>query len=97
MLIGLIIVSFFSSALNGLTVSVFPMLTRDKLNSGMCAGLLNGFCYLGSTISSYGLGVIADNYGWTAVFYTLIGVCVIAFIICLGYIGIKKATKISHT
>ena len=39
---------------------------------------LNGFCYVGSTISAYGLGVVADNFGWTAVFWVLFGFCAIA-------------------
>ena len=80
MLIGLVVVNFFASALNSLITSIFPMFMREKVNSGLFAGVLNGFCYLGSTISSYGLGAIADNFGWTAVFLTLIGFAIISLI-----------------
>ena len=76
MLIGLVVVNFLASSLNSLITSIFPLFMRGKVNSGLCAGILNGFCYLGSTISSYGLGVIADNFGWTAVFITLIAFCI---------------------
>lgn len=85
MLIGLIVVNFLASSLNSLITSIFPLFMRGKVNSGLIAGILNGFCYLGSTISSYGLGTIADNFGWIYVFWTLIGFCVITFIAWGGY------------
>ena len=90
MLIGLVVVNFFASALNSLITSIFPMFMRDKVNSGLFAGVLNGFCYLGSTISSYGLGAIADNFGWTAVFITLIGFVILSFIVWSVYICLKR-------
>ena len=49
-------------------------LKEQGANSGLLAGLLNGCCYLGSTISSYGLGAVADNFGWRAVFVFLLTV-----------------------
>lgn len=90
MLIGLIVVNFLASSLNSLITSIFPLFMRGKVNSGKYAGILNGFCYLGSTISSYGLGVIADNFGWTAVFYTLIGFSVAVCVIWCVYYFIKN-------
>ena len=93
MLVILIIAKFMASSLNSLITSIFPMFMRGKVNSGMFAGLLNGFCYVGSTISSYGLGVIADKAGWTAVFYTLASFCVLVFIVWAGYAFAKKIIK----
>ena len=90
MFIGLVIVSFLASSLNSLITSIFPLLMRGKVNSGLLAGVLNGFCYLGSTISSYGLGVIADRLGWNAVFWVLIGVCTTNTVVWFGYICIKR-------
>ena len=90
MLVGLVVVNFFASTLNSLITSIFPMFMREKVNSGLFAGVLNGFCYLGSTISSYGLGAIADKWGWTAVFITLIGFVVISFIVWPVYICFKR-------
>ncbi len=90
MLIGLVAVNFFASSLNSLITSIFPIFMREKVNSGLCAGVLNGFCYLGSTVSSYGLGYIADHFGWVSVFWTLIVFCVMVGIIWCGYISIKR-------
>ena len=85
LLIFLIIASFLSSSLNCLITSVLPMFMRKKVNSGLFAGILNGFCYLGSTISAYGLGYIADAFGWNMVFWSLLAFCVFAIFICLIY------------
>ena len=90
MLIGLIVVNFFASSLNSLVTSIFPMFMRGKVNSGLFAGILNGFCYVGSTISSYGLGAIADAWGWTAVFWTLIGFCVATMVVWCVYAQLKS-------
>lgn len=91
MLIGLVVVNFLASSLNSLITSIFPLFMRGKVNSGLCAGILNGFCYLGSTISSYGLGVIADNFGWTAVFITLIAFCIVVCLVWGGYSLYKRS------
>lgn len=80
MLIGLIVVNFLASSLNSLVTSIFPLFMRGKVNSGLFAGILNAFCYLGSTISSYGLGAIAENFGWIYVFWTLMGFCASTFV-----------------
>lgn len=90
MLLGLIAVNFLASSLNSLITSIFPLFMRGKVNSGLFAGVLNGFCYVGSALSSYGLGAVADNFGWTAVFYTLGSFCIITFIVWIGYHFYKK-------
>ena len=97
MLVGLILVNFFASSLNSLITSIFPMFMREYVNSGMCAGILNGFCYIGSTISSYGLGVIADNFGWVSVFYVLAAFCVAVCVVYAVYKLIKKFSKDAFT
>ncbi len=78
------IVVFAMHAVNNVITSMAPLYMRDKVNSGMVAGVLDGFCYAGSAISSYGLGVIADNHGWTPVFYLFLitmGVSVVVSVV----------------
>lgn len=93
MLVCLVTVAFFASELNSLVTSVFPMFMRGRVNSGLFAGILNGFCYLGSTISSYGLGVIAEAFGWISVFWVLIGFCGIVAVIWCVYQLYKHCLK----
>ena len=80
------------NSVNNVITAIAPLQLRDKLNSGVFAGVLNGFCYLGSTISSYGLGVIADGGGWKLVFYCLLGISGVSMFLALG-MGIKRYLK----
>ena len=89
-LVGLMFVNFMASSLNSLITSIFPLFMREKVNSGLFAGILNGLCYVGSTISSYGLGLIADNFGWISVFWLLIGCCFFAGIVWCIYICVRN-------
>jgi len=93
MLAGLVCSNFLASSLNSLITSIFPLYMRDKLNSGRLAGIINGFAYLGSTISSYGLGTIADRFGWNGVFITLLSFCVLVMLVWAGYILFKHSLK----
>lgn len=62
-------------------VSIFPLAMREKMSSGALAGILNGSAYVGSALSSYTLGKIADVTGnWNAVFFTLLGAACSALI-----------------
>lgn len=69
------------AGVNNVITSMAPLFWKEKINSGLLAGILNGFCYVGSTISSYGLGSVADGLGWNGVFWLL-------FILCLAVVAI---------
>ncbi len=93
LLVGLITVNFLASSMNSLLTSIFPLFMRSVISSGLLAGVLNGFCYLGSTLSSYGLGAIADSFGWTSVFWTLIAFCVLTFVLSAVYVVFSRAAR----
>lgn len=80
-LVSFALVSCFMTGINNVITSMAPLYWKDKINSGMLAGILNGFCYVGSTISSYGLGLVADSYGWNVVFWLLCVLCVLCVVI----------------
>jgi sugar phosphate permease len=90
LLVGFAAVTLLVSSCNSLITSIFPLFMKGKVNSGRIAGILNGFCYLGSTLSTYVLSKIADNYGWLTVFWTLFFVCVAVVVIALAYALIRK-------
>ena len=89
-LIGFTAVCFLVSSCNSVITSIFPLFMKGKVNSGRIAGILNGFCYIGSTISSYGLGEIADNFGWTTVFWVLFSVCIFVCVVAMIYLLLRK-------
>ena len=70
-----------------------PLYYKGKASAGLLAGVLNGCCYIGSTLSSYGLGAVADGYGWNAVFYLLIA-CSAACVIIAAIKSVIRKQKI---
>lgn len=71
------------AAVNNVITSVVPLYSRDKIDSGLSAGLLNTFCYVGSTLSTTLLGKIADTRGWNDVFLCILIFTVTAFAVCV--------------
>ena len=59
---------------------MLPLYYRKFLDSGMFAGLINSFFYIGSMISTYGLGTVIDGAGWNAYFIVLLSVSVITIL-----------------
>ena len=85
-LICFAVAALMMASINNCITSVVPMELRDMADSGSIAGITNTFCYLGSTISTYALGAIADSAGWNGAFYFLIALCALTLGICLVYI-----------
>ena len=86
-------VACLMSAINNVITSIVPLYSRDKIDSGLAAGLLNTFCYIGSTISTSLLGRIADTKGWNDVFICILIFTVLSFILCTATtIFTKKKT-----
>ena len=73
---------------------IAPMELKDKMDSGALAGIMNGSCYVGSVISSYALGIIADNFGWISVFYFLLILSLIPAVILLVKLLCRGVSRI---
>ena len=80
------------AGVNNIITSMMPLYWKEKLNAGLLAGVLNGCCYVGSTLSAYGLGLIADMGGWNAVFWLLFSLCMVAVVISICY-GVINAIR----
>ena len=87
------IISCLMAGVNNIITSMVPLYWKERINSGMLAGVLNGFCYLGSALSSYGLGLIADAGGWNTVFWVLFVLCIVAVMVAVFYIFGKLLAK----
>ena len=83
-------VCFLVGANNSLITSIFPLFMKGKINSGAIAGVLNGFCYVGSTVSSYTLGLIADHSGWTGVFVLLLATALTTALLAPVHLLLKR-------
>lgn len=77
------LLSLLMHSINNLVTSMFPLRLGKQINAGLLSGLLNGACYVGSALSSYGLGAFADAFGWNAVFYLLLACAALPILLCL--------------
>ena len=85
------LIALLMTAVNSVVTTMAPMYMRNFFFSGTLAGILSGCCYLGSTISSYGLGKIADDLSWNAVFIIIFAFCIAAVVLGGAYFIRKKA------
>lgn len=79
--------------INNVITSMFALDYRRLLNAGFAAGLLNTFCYIGSTTTSYTLGAVSQVHGWNAVFIIMLTVCIAAAMICFTGLMTEKKMK----
>ena len=77
---------------NNVITSIAPFSFRKKMNSGMVSGILNGFCYLGSTLATYLFGLIAENSSWNTVFIVLLCLTLVPVIYSVVY-GLVKIIR----
>lgn len=82
------------SAVNNVITSVVPLYSRDKIDSGLLAGVLNTFCYVGSTLATSLLGKIADTRGWNDVFICIMIITVVSFVVCCLSVLLKKKNAV---
>ena len=86
-------VSLLTSAANNAITSMAPLYLKKELNAGLFAGTMNGLCYVGSTLSAYGLGAFADGLGWNAVFLLLAAASALCVVLSALYSIFKAKTK----
>jgi OPA family glycerol-3-phosphate transporter-like MFS transporter len=86
-------ISLLMHGINNVVTSMAPLYMRDKINSGLLSGVLNGACYIGSAISAYGLGAYADRFGWTSTFYLLLACCALPVVISAIMVAVTHCKR----
>ncbi len=84
-------------AVNNVITSIIPMYMRDTMDSGLLAGVLDTFCYVGSTLSTALLGYIADRGTWDQVFRCLFLFGAAACALCWVSAAVKKKAPAGQT
>ena len=82
------------AAINNVITSMFPLDNRDKMDSGLLAGLLDTLCYVGSSAAGTLLGKMSQSLGWESVLMTLFIFAGVSAAICLSFsVFTKKKTR----
>lgn len=77
------IVNMFMHSANNIVTSMLPLSVGKEFNAGLVAGVLNGTCYVGSTLSQYGIAAIATATDWITVMRVLMCLCFISALFAL--------------
>jgi sugar phosphate permease len=85
--------SCMMAAINNVITSMFPLDNRDKMDSGLLAGLLDTLCYAGSSAAGILLGKMSEGLGWSSVLITIFSLALAAATIslCFSLFTRKKA------
>ncbi len=79
---------------NAVFTAILPIYYSRQIKSGMTAGIVNGFAYVGSALSSVLLGGVVDSFGWNVFTYILLGCVVFSVILSVvGYFLMKNKKR----
>ena len=83
------------AAINNVITSMVPLDNRDKMDSGLSAGLLDTLCYVGSSIAGTLLGVVAQSGkdGWEHVLIILFAIAAVASVLSFAFSFVTKKKK----
>lgn len=87
------LISLLAHSMAYTVTNLAPMKLGGKNNVGMLGGFMNGLTYIGSSISSYGLGAFADAKGWLGVMYLFLIVCVMSVFLEAVYLVVRSIVK----
>ena len=82
------------AAVNNVITSMFPLDNRDKMDSGLLAGLMDTVCYAGSSLAGILLGFIMENRAGEGVLVTVFSFAIAAALLCMiFYVSTRKMKK----
>ncbi len=90
---GVLMIALTNAAMHGtnlILISMVPAKFKKYGKISTFSGLINAFVYVGAAISTYGIAVISDKFGWLATIVCWAALAVIGATICL--LRIKKWT-----
>ena len=78
---------------NLMLVCMLPPYFRKTGKISTVSGILNSCTYVGSAISTYGIAVVSDGFGWDVTIQIWLAVAVCAAVICFAWANTGKRKK----
>ncbi|MGN1031638.1 MAG: MFS transporter [Butyricicoccaceae bacterium] len=95
--LSLVLMTIASTCMVGsniMLINLMPIHFGAIGRASSITGVLNCSAYLGSALSSYGIGVVADHFGWSAAVLVWLGFSVFALITAL--LGARRWGRYRH-
>ena len=77
---------------NLLLICILPRYFKKFGNVGFISGFLNACTYIGSAISTYGIAVVSDNFGWNTTLIIWVCAVVVGLLLCFAAVSPWKKT-----
>ena len=82
-LIFLALLSGFMHGVNLLLVCMVPAAFKKYGNVGAASGIINSCTYVGSAVSTYGIALLSEDYGWDLTILVWVAIALVGTSICL--------------
>ena len=77
-------------AVNTLLINLYPLRFERNGRVASVSGLLNAVAYIGTAVSTYGIGILVQGKGWRVTILSWLFAAIVAFAVCVvGYKRIK--------
>ncbi len=78
-------IALLNGAMHGVNLMLISMLLSFYSNTGRVStvsGVLNSFVYIGSAISTYGIAILTETFGWDFTVLVWLGLAVLGTMVC---------------
>ena len=85
--ISMLLMALIVACMHGINIMLISVVPKRFLRSGKVStfsGLLNAFTYVGASLSTYGIAVLSDLYGWNVTILLWLAVTVVGIGVCLA-------------
>ncbi len=83
--ISVLSIALLNGAMHGVNLMFTAMLPSFYAKTGRVStvsGVLNSFVYIGSAVSTYGIALLTESFGWSTTVFVWLGLAVLGAIIC---------------
>lgn len=86
--------SLLTGSMHGVNLILVCMLQPYFKNTSTVSGLVNSFTYIGSALSTYGIALISENFGWTVTISVWCALAILGTVCC--FIHSRKWSKLTR-
>ncbi len=86
--------ALLTGSMHGVNLILVCMLQPYFKNTSTVSGLVNSFTYIGSALSTYGIALISENFGWTVTISVWCALATLGTVCC--FVHSKKWSKLTR-
>ncbi len=89
--LSILFMALLTGSMHGVNLLLVCMVPSYFKKSSTASGVLNAFTYIGSAISTFGIAVLSEKFGWSNTILIWCAFAIVGAICCLSAVRRKKA------